>query len=87
MSGNPAGIGSRVNHASSLIIEDHLKKVINRTETQPVKTSDNKLLPKPLHSAFGDFPKDYMPKKDNQVKPVEPLAQAEQSIAAIGIGK
>ena len=53
----------KVNHASSLIIEDHLKKVIAKTTQKAWKASDNPFLPRSQHSAFGDFPPDYMPKK------------------------
>jgi hypothetical protein len=54
----------KVNHASSLIIEDHLKKVIAKTTQKAWKASDNPFLPRSQHSAFGDFPPDYMPKKE-----------------------
>lgn len=77
----------RINFASSMVVEDHLKKVLTRTDGKRWKPTDNKLLPKSQHSAFGDFPKDYMPKKGNPVQPIQPIAQAEQSIAATGTGK
>lgn len=63
---------TRVNHASSLIIEDHLKKVISKTSTKGWKASDNPFLPRSQHSAFGDFPKDYMPKKTGAKREEEP---------------
>lgn len=65
----------KVNHASNLIIEDHLKKVIAKTSQKAWKASDNPFLPKTQHSAFGDFPPDYMPKvkKVEEEKPKEDL--------------
>lgn len=66
---------TRVNHASSLIIEDHLKKVISKTATKGWKASDNPFLPRSQHSAFGDFPKDYMPKKTAAPKSDEPIEE------------
>lgn len=63
----------KVNHASNLIIEDHLKKVIAKTTQKAWKASDNPFLPKTQHSAFGDFPPDYMPKgkKGEEEQPKE----------------
>lgn len=49
-----------VNHASSMITEDHMKKVISSTSAQKWKFSNNKMLPKSQHSPFGDFPAEYM---------------------------
>lgn len=66
---------TRVNHASSLIIEDHLKKVISKTATKGWKASDNPFLPRSQHSAFGDFPKDYMPKKTAAKAETEPIEE------------
>lgn len=51
----------KINYASSMITEDHLKKVVAKTDGKSWKFSQNKLLPKSQHSCFGDFPKDYMP--------------------------
>ena len=53
---------AKVNHAAALITEDHLKKVCSKTQGKHFKTSDNKLLPRAQHSAFGDFPKGYINK-------------------------
>jgi hypothetical protein len=46
-----------------MMIEDHLKRCLAKTSNKPFKVSDNKLLPRAQHSPFGDFPKEYMPKK------------------------
>ena len=64
---------NKLNHASSLIVEDHLKHVLTRTGGKPFKTANNKHLPRAQHSAFGDFPKDYFPKKAHVVEKLAPL--------------
>jgi hypothetical protein len=51
------------NFASSMVVEDHLKKCLAKTSNKPFKVTDNKLLPRAQHSPFGDFPKEYMNKK------------------------
>ena len=73
--------GQRSHLASSMILEDHLKHVLNRTGPKPFKVSDNQFLPKPQHSAFGDFPNSHMPKKGSPVLQPMPLAAQEQSVA------
>lgn len=77
----------KINFASSMIVEDHLKKALTKTDTKTWKFTQNKLLPRSQHSPFGDFPKDYMPRKKNPVEDVKPIATMEQSIAASGTGK
>jgi len=77
----------KINYASSMIVEDHLKKVLAKTDGKPWKFTDNKLLPKSQHSPFGDFPNNYFPKRNHPVEPIKPIAMAEQSIAANGTGK
>jgi len=74
----------KINYASSMIVEDHLKKCLARTSNKPWKATDNKLLPRCNHSPFGDFPSDYMPGKKNPVTEVQPINQAEVSIAVKG---
>lgn len=78
---------AKVNFASCMIVEDHLKKVLGKTGGKAFKVSDNKNLPRAQHSAFGDFPNDYMPKRTTVVAPIKPLDAQEQSIAANGTGK
>lgn len=52
----------RINHASSLIVEDHLKSMMSMTSGSKFwRSYENKLLPRAQHSCFGDFPKDMMP--------------------------
>ncbi len=77
----------RTNYASSMMIEDHLKRCLAKTSNKPFKVYDNKLLPKSQHSPFGDFPKDYMPSKKATVTDIQPIVSHEQSIAAQGICK
>ena len=49
--------------ANDLVTEDYLKKILNKTTTKPVKLYDNKYCPKPNHSCFGNFPKEFISKK------------------------
>ena len=68
--------------AGAMSIEDHLDKLLHRTGPVPVKCSDNKLLPRPQHSPFGDFPASHMPKAQGPVANPKALTQQEQSVAA-----
>ena len=77
----------KISYASTMIVEDHLKKCLAKTSHKPFKVTDNKLLPKAQHSPFGDFPKEYMPKNKNAVTDLEPTIKYEQSIAAKGVCK
>ena len=77
----------KISYASTMIVEDHLKKCLAKTTNKPFKVQNNKLLPKAQHSPFGDFPKEYMPGKKNPVTELEPLDKFEQSIAAKGVCK
>jgi hypothetical protein len=77
----------KISYASTMIVEDHLKKMLASTSNKPFKASANKLLPRCQHSPFGDFPKDYMPGKKQAVTEVEPIDKHELSIAAKGVSK
>lgn len=77
----------KISYASTMIVEDHLKKCLAKTSNKPFKVTDNKLLPKAQHSPFGDFPKEYLHSKKNPVTELEPLDKHEQSIAAKGVCK
>ena len=57
-------------HAGTMINEDYLKGICNRTAVNSWKCSNNKLLPRAQHSAFGDFPATHMPKKEDKVEPL-----------------
>jgi len=77
------GVG-KVNPASQLLVEDHLKKCLSKTTTKTWKPYDNPNLPRAQHSAFGDFPKDYLKRKAAGVTAIRPIDQQEVSIAANG---
>ena len=53
---------SRVAPASQMILEDHLKKCLSMTSGAQWKPYHNKNLPRAKHSAFGDFPNEYIKK-------------------------
>jgi hypothetical protein len=53
----------KISYASTMIVEDHLKKLLTSNTPKPFKPFNNKLLPRVHHSAFGDFPPDKMPAK------------------------
>ena len=53
---------TKLHIAGSMVIEDHLKRCLNKTSGKPLRAVDKKL-PRMKHSAFGDFPKDHMPEK------------------------
>jgi len=74
----------KINFASSMLVEDHLKKVLAKTTGKPWKLTNNKLLPKSQHSPFGDFPPEYMKKASNSVEPLPQIEASELSIAAKG---
>ena len=77
----------KISYASTMIVEDHLKKLLSSTSNKPFKVADNKLLPRAQHSPFGDFPKEYLTKKGGKVTDIEPIDRHEQSIAATGVCK
>ncbi len=84
MAQNMQAIAPKINFASTMIVEDHLKKCLAKTSNKPYNPSKNKMLPRTQHSPFGDFPKEYMPSKAPKVTAVEPIEMHEQSIAATG---
>jgi len=50
--------------AGTLLIEDALKKIIYRDGSKSIKRDkENGMVPRGAHSCFGDFPKDFMPRK------------------------
>ena len=77
----------KISYASTMIVEDHLKKLLSSTTNKPFKVSDNKLLPRAQHSPFGDFPKEYLGGKKQKVTDIGPIDMHEQSIAAKGVCK
>jgi len=87
---NAAPVMPKINYASSMIVEDHLKKVLSLTKPKgnAWKFSDNNMLPKSLHSVFGDFTKDTMGEfKRKQMQGLPLMAQHEVSVAASATSK
>lgn len=82
-----APVMPKINFASSMIVEDHLKKILTMTRGKAWKFTDNKLLPRSQHSPFGDFPPEYLKSAkaaEGVVQPVPKIDEAEVSIAAAG---
>ena len=77
------GVG-RVAPASQMILEDQLKKCLSMTSGAQWKPYHNKNLPRAQHSAFGDFPKEFLKIKGVAVTEVKPIDKQEVSIAATG---
>lgn len=75
---------SRVAPASQMILEDHLKKCLSMTSGAQWKPYHNKNLPRAQHSAFGDFPKEYIKKSAPGVTEVQPIDKFLLSGAATG---
>lgn len=67
----------KISYASTMIVEDHLKKLLTSNTDHPFKCSNNKLLPRPQHSPFGDFPADKMPVKRSSPKVADATAQLQ----------
>lgn len=76
-------VSSKASPASEMIIEDHLKKCLGKTQTVPFNPKASKFLPRNMHSCFGDFPKEKMPKKAPAAEP-EPIEVFAKSIAITG---
>ena len=90
--GTAAAAIPKISYASTMIVEDHLKKMLTANTNQPFKPSHNKNLPKMKHSPFGDFPADYMKGKKltasaSTGKIGGETAVHELSVAAKAIGK
>ena len=56
-------LGKVDNIASFIVVEDALKGMLLKTKNINYKPWKNNCAPRNPHSAFGDFPKDYLPKK------------------------
>ncbi len=78
----------KISYASTMIVEDHLKKLLTSNTDKPFKCANNKLLPRAQHSPFGDFPADKMPAKRTVTRaPVPEVTTHELSITAKAIRK
>jgi hypothetical protein len=75
----------KISYASTLIVEDHLKKLLTSNTAKPFRAFHNKLLPRVKHSAFGDFPADKMPAKRTQTLTPPPIDLHVVSISAKAI--
>lgn len=70
------------NAAASMIIEDHMKKVLYKGKKKHVDPKKSELVPRMKHSAFGDFPKSHqtpgMARKTMMKKqqPAEPISMS-----------
>lgn len=88
---NAGPVQPKINYASSMIVEDHLKKVLSLTGKDGKKgwkCSDNKMLPRSLHSVFGDFSQETMKEfRRKQQMGLPRIDQAEQSVAVAPRGK
>jgi hypothetical protein len=66
------------NMASRLIVEDHLRGMLSKSQNVNYKPWNNKWAPKNPHSPFGDFPKEYLNKatKGNKLDQVHESSHA-----------
>jgi hypothetical protein len=53
----------KANPSGQLLVEDSLKTIINKSKGLGYKASRTKMAPRNKHSPFGDFPNDFIPKK------------------------
>lgn len=72
----------KINFASTMVVEDHLKKCLAKTSSKPTTIKRDPMLPKGQHSPFGDFPKEALPAKKSAVTALVDTSKHEQSIAA-----
>jgi hypothetical protein len=77
-------LGKVDNIASGIIVEDALKGMLLKTKNINFKPWKNDYAPRNPHSAFGDFPKEYLPKKK---APRRKRVNFEQSQSASTINK
>jgi len=77
-----AGMGKTPTVSGSFAVENHLSQLLAKTGERSFKMSDNKLLPRPLDSVFGNFPKTHLPAKQSIVANPAVLTAAEASVAA-----
>jgi hypothetical protein len=80
----------RENIASTLILEDHLKSMLGKSQNSNYKPWKNNYAPKNPHSPFGDFPKSHINKvtKPQKLDQVHENSHASTTIKATNsIGK
>lgn len=78
--GAPMGMGvlGRNVAAANLIIEDHIKKRVNRGTMRFKDPKKNPLVPRVNHSPFGDFPNDFLPPGAKQTRASPARQEPEQ---------
>jgi len=90
-----AGTGSdafrKENIASKLIIEDHLKSMLGKSQNTNYKPWKNNQAPKNPHSPFGDFPKTHLtksskPTKLDQVHEDSHASTKQKTVSVVGQG-
>ena len=72
------GVLGRNTAAANLIIEDHIKKRVNRGTMVYKDPKKSTLVPRVNHSPFGDFPTDFLPAgaKPARASPAKPDASS-----------
>ena len=70
--GVPMGTMGPTAAPANLIIEDHIKKRINRGNLRFHDPKKSTLVPRIKHSPFGDFPSDFLPAKQKSHASAEP---------------
>lgn len=60
----------KVNPSGSLLIEEHLNKCLAKTSGIPLKNLRSTFAPRNKHSPFGDFPNEFLPKKNEDFEPI-----------------
>jgi hypothetical protein len=60
-------MGKTATVSGSFAVENHLKQLLAKTGEKKFNIADNRLLPRPQHSVFGDFPKTHLPGKTGPV--------------------
>ena len=53
-----------LNPSSQLLFEEHLKRCLHKTTGQSYKELRNRFAPRNKHSPFGDFPREFLPKRE-----------------------
>jgi len=84
-------VGKRDNIASTLIVEDHLKSMLGKSQNTNFKPWKNQYAPKNPQSPFGNFPKSHInssakPSKMDQVHEESHAYSAIKSTSSIGNG-
>lgn len=69
----------RTNAAANMIIEDHIKKVLFKGTKKVSDPKKSPLVPRMNHSAFGDFPKDFLPKTNALKKAIKEKKAKEEA--------